>query len=135
MKDLPIVEDTSVISDDGLVRVDLDWDCGEGIDGDYRGPNTDDIPLLRFSVFRKDGENWWEVDNASYCTQIPADIPHKEVRRLAEYILNEVEEEVTNDNSVKKLCERLSWINPSWGTKKEDKGWTLDAEQARRKKK
>jgi hypothetical protein len=45
-------ERIEVYSEDGLVRVDLDWE-GEGIDGDYDGTDPDDVPLLRYGVSRK----------------------------------------------------------------------------------
>lgn len=123
----------SVVSKDKLVRVDLDWSCGEGISGDYQGPEEDDIPLLRFDVFRKSGRSWEIVDDASYCTQIPAYTSKKEIKRLAAYLLKEVEDGVASGVSIKKLCEDLSWINPTWGTKKSVDGWWLDDELERRK--
>jgi hypothetical protein len=123
----------TVTSKDKRVRVYLDSECGEGIEGDYRGPK-DDILLMRFGVERLNPETkrWDYCDDSSYCTQIPADLPKKELKRLAELILSEVYEPARDHGNVKKLCERLSWINPTWGTKDEKTGWTLDEELERR---
>ena len=61
-----------------------EWiDIGEGWSGDYNPDDPTDTPLLRFDVleltkveglFSDSPELEWEVlDDASYCTQMPAD--------------------------------------------------------------
>ena len=45
-------ESIEVVSDDGLVKVNLDWE-GEGINGDYEEDDPQDIPLLRYTIHRK----------------------------------------------------------------------------------
>jgi hypothetical protein len=114
--------------------IDLHDDCNEGMDGDYRGPDCDDIPLLRFDAHRRKGKAgpWQEVDDGSYCTQIPADISKQEIRRLAAYLAEELAECGSLTDSNKRLCEGMSWINPTWGTPAHKSGWTLDAELERR---
>jgi hypothetical protein len=34
------------------VKIELEW-IGEGLDGDYNPGNPNDVPLLRFSVYKK----------------------------------------------------------------------------------
>ena len=56
--------------------MDLD-DLGEGDNGDYDPEDVDDTPLLRFSFYRKAGENdpdeeLMEIHDSSYCTLIDA---------------------------------------------------------------
>lgn len=123
-----------VMVEDRGVRVELE-DIGEGVSGDYNPKDKLDIPLLRFTVLREvhdahepaedEGYEWEQVDDASYCTQIDARLSVKTHVRLAELIMREVGDEVRARHSVKKLCERLSWINPTWGTKREKRGYVL----------
>jgi len=40
------------------VRVELEW-IGEGYEGDYDPEDPEDVPLLRFTVYRREGD-WWE---------------------------------------------------------------------------
>ena len=79
----------------------------EGLRGDYNPNDPDDINLLRFTVY-KDGE---EVEDASYCTEIPADANVVDVMNAAERILKEVYAPLQSGHSIKKLCEALSWIS------------------------
>jgi hypothetical protein len=116
----------------GKVRVVLDNDCHEGIDGEYNPQDPADIPLMRFNVDVKKGREWVPIDDSSYCTQIDARLPAKEHQRLAELLLGRVYDAVVFQTngvrtgvSVKKLCEGLSWINQTWGTKSEKQGWVL----------
>lgn len=91
--------------------IEVEWVAlGEGWDGDYNPDDPEDTELLRFDVY-KDGEM---VEDASYCTQVPADTPEPEQRRLLKIIMDEVRSPLEGDNSIKKLCERLSWIDPNW---------------------
>ena len=116
----------------GKVRVVMDDGCGEGIEGDYDDEDQEDVPLMRFEVQRKYKGKWVFCADSSYCTQIDARLTKKEHKRLAELILNQVyddaesiTEDPENDYACKKTCEGLSWINPTWGTGKEEMGWVL----------
>lgn len=100
-----------LIGHSGNVRVEIEW-IGEGIQGDYDEDDSEDIPLLRFSVYkREEGDYWEEVDDASYCTQLPATIHPNIARRAARYIMDWVEAPLKEGYSIKKICERLSWLD------------------------
>jgi hypothetical protein len=88
------------------VTVELD-DIGEGLSGDYDPEDKDDIPLLRFTVL-KDNE---PVEDASYCTQVPTNVTITEATKILGAIMNEVAEPLEQGYSIKKMCERLSWID------------------------
>jgi hypothetical protein len=123
-------EEIEVVSEDGLVRVTLEW-IGEGIDCDYDENDPDDVPLLRYSVSRKftkdcrddefyylTGENyegrkigeWCDVEDSSYCTQLPITAPRQQLIEAAQFILSYVESGVKNLQHEKRLYESLSWI-------------------------
>ena len=55
----------NVTSKDGKVRVELE-NIGEGICGDYQGPEND-VPLMRMSVYHRVDGVYEECDDASYC--------------------------------------------------------------------
>jgi len=93
----------------GDVKVEWEW-IGEGGDGDYDDSDPEDEKLLRFTVLYK-GE---QVDDASYCTHVGIGTSKKMLRQMLKYIYNEVEEPLRNGHRIKKLCEHLSWIEPSW---------------------
>ena len=103
-KEIELTDDT------GKVVVVLE-DIGEGWNGDYNPEDPDDTPLVRFSVLEKDGEVYLPVDDASYCTQLSIFTNREQLEAIARSILAEVAPEVLAGNSVKRLCERLSWIN------------------------
>jgi len=98
---------------------------GEGISGDYTGEEND-VPLMRFYVSKKEliddpdtgtdhpDWNWVDVEDASYCTQIPVDTSKEILEKLALIILDRVEGYVNAGDSVKKLCQELSRINKTW---------------------
>jgi hypothetical protein len=91
----------------GNTKVELEW-IGEGWEGDYDPTDPDDKRLLRFSVARFIDGEWQDVDDSSYCTQIPADAGDEVIYRA----LAHIESMLPEDGSIKKLCERLSWISP-----------------------
>jgi hypothetical protein len=103
---------------DHTVMVSWEW-LDEGECGDYDPDDPEDYPHLRFSVYKKGfsasdhlNPNPVEaIDDSSYCTLMPIDTPKETLIKLAEYILNCVEDDVKNGNSIKKCCERLSWID------------------------
>ena len=121
-------ENIEVFSEDGIVRVDLEW-IGEGIDGDYDASDSDDIPLLRYSVYRKFTKDckdkaerlcddftrfkigeWMEVDDSSYCTQLSALENRDSLIEAAQFILAYVQSGVRDFNHEKRLYELLSWV-------------------------
>lgn len=104
--DCPIISATR-----NNVRVEITWDCAEGINGDYRPEDPDDEPLLRFDVMRDSGAGWEQVDDASYCTNLRAYDDRGLLQKAADLILNEVYERASIGQSIKKLCERLSHIS------------------------
>jgi len=116
----------------GNVRVELDY-IGEGFSGDYCHEDPEDEPLLRFTVLgrrRADGSRrglpndhglewgshgeWTPFSDASCCTNLPATMPEIEQRKALRYLMDEVFDSARDGHSIKKLCERLSWISPDW---------------------
>lgn len=93
-------------------------DIGEGVSGEYDETNPDDRPLLRFYVQRllHDGE-WEDVDDASYCTNVHAGTDPDVVAGLALLILVRVADAVRAGDSIKKVCEELSWMDASWAVR------------------
>lgn len=96
------------------VRVALSW-IGEGVWGDFDPEDPDDVALLRFDVDRLVDAEWLPVDDASYCTRLRVDLDRVILEDCVARILDEVYEPVSYGYSVKKLCERLSWITPEAG--------------------
>ena len=97
--------------------VRANWtNLGEGNVGDYDSSDPEDVNLLRFelSVLDADGQ-WVEVDDSSYCTQVPADTDDAELRRLLELILDETVDQVLSQGKAKRTCEHLSWMTPGFG--------------------
>ena len=99
----------------------VEWvDIGEGWSGDYNPDDPEDVALLRFDVleltkveglFSDSPELEWEqMDDASYCTQMPADTSEADLRRGAEIIMDAT----YGKTNIKKICEELSWISPGW---------------------
>lgn len=92
--------------------VDLD----EGWHGEYNPDNPEDEPLLRFDMYSRENSKreWREPYDSSYCTQINADkVTKAQKRKLLVHLLNQVID-LQSDEPVKKLCERLSWIEIGW---------------------
>jgi hypothetical protein len=93
----------------------VEWEyLDEGYSGDYDDSDLEDSPLLRFTVYKKGKEGWEQIDDSSYCTHVSILTPKEVLQKLAEYILWEVEEQVESGYSIKKLCEKLSWINEKY---------------------
>lgn len=114
-------------------RVRIDWDeLGEGTSGDYDDTDPNDVELLRFTVYRFEGDDallaaanadpqleamlsmegrgWSQVDDASYCTTVAVSTDTAERQRLLEELMEEFHGPVTCGHNVKKLGEALSWI-------------------------
>ena len=88
------------------ITVELEH-IGEGWDGDYDPEDSNDDALLRFTVLKNDEP----VDDASYCTQLPDSLSKNQQLQVATFILDWVYEPLVAGHSIKKLCERLSWID------------------------
>lgn len=103
---------------DKLIRdnVLVEWeDIGEGYTGYYDADNPEDTKLLRFyiSVIDEEGD-YHELQDASYCTRFPVDSTVKEKLSGLKLIMDAVEDDVKSERSIKKTCERLSWIGKDW---------------------
>lgn len=101
---------------DDVLRVDW-YDADEGLCGDYNPEDPNDVHLLRFDVYYREGEyeDWVEVEDASYCTQMPIDTNHEILERALNVIFKEYRNVISDYpyTSVKKLGESLSWISPN----------------------
>jgi hypothetical protein len=110
-KDAFFVNDSKLPS---IIRgnVRIDWvNLGEGFDGDYDPENPDDVNLLRFDVYRNDGVNWVEVDDGSYCTQVPVKTSHATLRRILSSFMDYIHDDITSVGKAKRKCEQLSWTD------------------------
>jgi hypothetical protein len=98
----------SVVSDNWKVEL---VDIGEGLCGDYNENDPEDVPLLRFDMYsRKNPKSrWQEPNDSSYCTRVHAEITSKQRKEVLTLLIAEVED-LAWDWNVKKLCERLSYI-------------------------
>ena len=95
----------------GVVKIE--WvNLGEGYDGDYDPENPDDVNLLRFDVSKKVNGKWTEVEDGSYCTQVPSRTNHDTLRRILTSFMNEIYDDVISVGKAKRACERLSWTAP-----------------------
>jgi len=89
------------------------WEyIGEGWSGEYNPDDPEDTELLRFSVYlgteaEVDAGDCEQMDDASYCTQMPVDTDKQILRRALELILDAAEEP-----SPKRALEELSWMKP-----------------------
>lgn len=97
------------------VRVSFEG-IGESLLGeDFDPEDGEDVEVLRFYVETHDPDGseehpWMEVEDASYCTQIRADSEDTDLRRLLLVIMNAVYDRVSRGESVKGICEELSWL-------------------------
>jgi hypothetical protein len=96
----------------GDIRVHLDHD-GEGWGGEYNNEDPNDEPLLRFCVLRFDGNEYQEIDSASYCTRLPDTISEEERKRALDIIMDQVYDGAMDGTSIKRICEHLSWLEPA----------------------
>jgi len=112
-----------------LIRdnVMVEWsELGEAIDGDYNPDDPEDIELLRFDVSRLVDGEWEAIDDASYCTQVPVSATPEQRADGLEWIMDDVFEGASQGYSIKKICERLSWISlESIKSGKIDRSWVL----------
>ena len=114
--------DTPLSVRDDILRVDW-YNAGEGVCGDYNPENPQDVNLLRFDVYiagdagteDESDDGWREVEDASYCMNIPANTTQEILEESLKYIFSEYREVIDQYpyNSLKRLGERLSWISDS----------------------
>ncbi len=95
---------------DNDVKVELHDETNEGYNGDYNPDDPEDKLLMRFDVFKFENKEWVEVDNSSYCTELPSDLDPEKAHRVLSLIMMEVADDVRANISIKKKCEWLSWI-------------------------
>lgn len=110
--------DTVMTAEKHLLR--CTWEnIGEGLHGDYDPNDPNDVNLLRFyaSMWDAAGACWMELDDASYCTQMPANTDPAVLERALRLIINRYDDAIGNLDygfapSVKKIGEELSWMSP-----------------------
>lgn len=97
----------------GTVSVEFS-ELGEGFFGEYNPRDCNDVELLRFYVQEFIDCEWYDVDDSSYCTQLPVETTDEQRKKALQIIMDEVYEPVTQGKSIKKICEKLSWISLDW---------------------
>ena len=93
------------------LNVSLNWECGEGCEGEYDSDDPEDSPMLRFDVYYE-GEL---VDNGSQCTRLKATDNKNLLIEATKIILSKVEDCSFGGLSwaggdFKRTMERLSWM-------------------------
>jgi hypothetical protein len=93
----------------------VEWvDLEEGYSGDWDPDDPEDVSLLRFDVSRRKNGEWVEISDASYCTLFPKNTSETLKTKALKYIMSQIYSDASCDQSIKRLCEKLSWIEPSW---------------------
>ena len=102
------------------LSVSLNWDCGEGNEGDFNVDDPNDEPLLRFDVSKitrqsKSFARAEQLQDSSFCTQLTAYDDRKLLTKAAKVILKEAEENCTVKRGKfeyhwKRIMEGLSWM-------------------------
>jgi hypothetical protein len=105
------------------VRVEWEY-IGEGLNGEYNENDPEDAELLRFRVTKRDSADneWTDVDDGSYCANMPLNTPDPVLLQALEIIMDNVYENVTTGLSIKKIGERLSHIDESLNIPPKDGG-------------
>lgn len=91
------------------VRVEL-HSIGEGLNGDFDPTDPEDIELLRFDVYRQEYGGWEPVDDASYCTKLPASSSSAIKFMVVDFIYHAIAEEVRAGLPVSRKCQDLSHL-------------------------
>jgi len=97
-----------------LIKEDIkvEWvELGEGFSGEYDPNNPDDMELLRFYVSKCHENEWIDLSDASYCTLFPANTEKELKKRGLQYIMNKIFIPASKGESIKKICEELSWLD------------------------
>lgn len=114
--------ETVLEMEDDRLKVEL-ADIGEGICGDYRPDDPNDIQLIRFYVYERTDDNeyedgWVPVEDASRCTSVPVDTPREKLEAIAKIIFGEFEDALPTEEtgaSIKAIADRLSWLDEADG--------------------
>ena len=72
----------------GDLRVEMEW-IGEGMDGDYDPDDPKDVPLLRFSLWQRNGNEWDYVEDTSCCCLVSRDAPIEQIEAALRTMLRE----------------------------------------------
>jgi hypothetical protein len=99
--------------DNGLFKVEIEY-LDEGRGGEYDENDPEDLPLLRFTVFEMAAGEWAELPDGSYCTRLPATSDRAVVEEAANLILTRITNAFNTQESLKTVCERLSWMDEKW---------------------
>lgn len=100
------------------LSVSLNWDCGEGLNGDYDEDDPEDVRLLRFDVSYRHiniNKDYFPMDG-SFCTRLSADDKRPLLVKAAQIILAEAERCFYFDGFAdevklgKRQMEELSWL-------------------------
>ena len=106
-----------IVSKNGLVMIE--WvNLNEGNSGDFDPDDPSDENLLRFDIYARESTDveWEDPGDASYCTSMPASSSDEMLIKGLERILSNMDDTLQwflNRNH-KRLCETLSWMEPSW---------------------
>lgn len=93
-------------------NVRIDWvDMNEGLDGDYDNENPDDRKLLRFDVYRKQGDQWEAIEDGSYCTMVGESTINNVLIEYLTHFMDTIYDDVSSHGKAKRLCESLSWTS------------------------
>ena len=97
-------------------EVKVEWAyIGEGYNGDYNPADPSDVELLRFYVYHIDDGEWVDVEDASYCTNMPLRTDQSTIEASLLALFDRFSDALGEWPycSVKKLGEELSWISPA----------------------
>lgn len=104
----------------------VEWDYhAEGVTSEFDSSNSDDLPLLRFTVLVKNPDtpysepsetpnpiDFIQAANGSFCSQIPVDIGRMNLLHFTQEVMIPVLAPLLKDGkSIKKVCEQFSWCN------------------------
>ena len=106
--------DPSIEFESGTM-IKITWeDIGEGMSGDYNSKDPSDVPLLRFYIYREREQDLLQVDDGSFCTQMPVKTPWHLLEHGLKCIWEDVRDAIEDDEPIKKICEEISWCEPKW---------------------
>jgi len=91
------------VRDDRMVEFSYE---GEGRNGDFDPNDPNDVALLRFTVWDRDGDDWEPMTDGSYCTLLPKGTDDGIVNAAARLVMDTLEVA----NSPKRACEQLSQV-------------------------
>lgn len=90
---------------------------GEGIGGDYDPSDPDDVELLRLDavvVRGLDPLTEGGEQAASTCTQVPAEMPLADRRRLIDLLADAIIAELHGGRSLDRIIQRACWADETW---------------------